>query len=81
MKVIADANDPVTSKRDTPAYPTVWYTYTDAYTGNGLTGLRVETWYRETAGQAGVRKTYEFYSGRGILMQSRAELTDSGSGT
>jgi YD repeat-containing protein len=69
IKVIEDG--------DSAAYPTTQYTYSDNYQANGLRGLKVETIQREVAGSAAaadVVKLYQFYSGRGILVQARADM-------
>jgi RHS repeat-associated protein len=69
---------------DSTTYPTVQYDYADAYAYGGLTGLRVKTTRREVSGAAhasDVRVDYAFYTGRGLLVQTRSELTDTGNGT
>ncbi len=62
---------------DTPDIPTVEYQYSDGYSANDLTGLRVTQNLREVSGDANAYRTIRnFYDGTGRLVQTRAEASD-----
>jgi RHS repeat-associated protein len=62
---------------DTPGIPTIEYFYSDGYSANGLSGLRVLEDYREVSGDTlAYRPILKFYDGLGRLVQERAETVN-----
>ncbi len=61
---------------DSFAYPTVEYTYADAYVGGGLQGLRVVSTQRETSGSSANLPVVTFYDGLGRAVQQRTEYQE-----
>ncbi len=63
---------------DSPASPTVVYTYTDNYVSGSARLFRLQTARREVSGQPGTIDSAEFYNGLGQLAQTRSEAPKTG---